>query len=221
MLLSMGGISTGGFELTQGLSGTSRCCWDTQALAGSGCHSGKRISIRSTPVPNCSAGCPSSPNLFSSQGTQTCHQQKMRRFRAPRIGVYLPGFGKELFLCFPLCLGRGLCHLPACWVSVTCPRWVTGTHAAAPVTPRVPGDSSPRSCSGRCQGTAGACALWIGPAPCLSGAPRIGGLQDAHVSPHYTLCSSRECSAGGFFGDFLGSPESALRHRADSWSEEW
>lgn len=199
LLLSMGGISMGGFKITQAQAPPG---WDTLILAGSGCHSSKRISMRSTPVPRYSAGCPSSPNLLSSQQTQRCHHQEMRQFRAPRTGAYLPGFAKELFLCFPLRLGRDLRHPPACWVSVTCPRWVTGTRADALATPPVPGDSSPRSCSGRCQGTAGACALWTGPAPCPSGAPRTGGLQDTHVSPHHhPVCSS---SAGGVFGGFFG-----------------
>lgn len=158
--------------------------------------------------------------LKQPQPAQGCHHEEMRQFRAPRIGAYLPGFGMEQLLCFPLCLGRDLCHPPACWVSVTCPRWVTGTRAAAPVTPPAPGDSSPRSCSGRCQGTAGACALWIGPAPCPSGAPRTGGLRDAHVSPTIPSAAAGNTLLQGFWG-FWGSPESALRRRADSWSEEW
>lgn len=40
------------------------------------------------------------------------------------------------------------------------------------------------------------------------------------VSPqHHPPCSSS--AREGFLGVSLGSPESALRRRADSWSEEW
>jgi len=112
------------------------------------------------------------------------------------LGLIFPVWARSSF--YPLCLGMAFCHPPACWVSVTCPRWVTGTRAAAPATHRVPEDSSPPSCSGRCQGTASACALWIGPSPCRpSDARRTGGLQDISVSPHCPLPRSKGRSAGG------------------------
>lgn len=170
---------------------------------------------RSIPLPKCSAGCLSSPNLPSSQGTRRCHRREERCCRAPGVGVYLPRFGKKLFLRLPLCFGRGFCHPPACWASATCPRWVTGTRAAALATRHAPGDSSPRSCSGRYRGTASACALWIGPAPCrLSDARRTGGLQDIPVSPHHPLPRSGGCSAGvlGFFWHWCGMGSAALAH---------
>lgn len=168
---------------------------------------------RSTPLPKCSAGCPSSPNLLSSQGTRRCHRREERQCRAPGVGAYLPSFSKELFLHPLLCLGRGFCHPPACWVSVTCPRWVTGTRAAAPASRRAPGDSSPPSCSGRYQGTASACALWIGPAPCRpSDARRTGGLQDIPISPHRSLLRSRGHSAGGVFWHWCGMGPPTLAH---------
>lgn len=62
--------------------------------------------MRSTPVPKPFAGSPNSPNLLSSQGTQT----------APRTGANL--FGKELLSVLrkgcvaPTCL-LGVCDLPS------------------------------------------------------------------------------------------------------------
>lgn len=140
---------------------------------------------RSHPLPQCSAGYLSSPTLLSSQGTGGCHHREDRWHRAPGVEPYLPGSDKEVFLLLSLCLGKGFCHPPVCWVSATCPRWATGTRAVALATRRAPGDSSPLSCSGRYRGTASACALWIGLALChLSDARRTGGLQDIPISSH-------------------------------------
>lgn len=187
---------------------SSVCSWDTPALAGSRCHGGG-IGSRGTntlvPSPHHTAGHTGHPQPTSATpgDTDRCHHREERHRRAPTTGAHLPSFGRELCFKASFCISEGFLHPPACWVSATCPRWVTGTRAAAPGTRRAPGDSSPPNCSGRCRGTASACALWIGPAPCRpSGARRTCGLQQTPSVP--ALHPQQRGREGTLLGWFLG-----------------
>lgn len=87
-----------GLQHTQPLASPGFCSWDTSTLAGSGCHSGERISVEiSPPSPNALQGAQAAPTCSGHRGHGDATVGRRDGTEVPELGLIFPVLARSFF----------------------------------------------------------------------------------------------------------------------------